>query len=293
MKNNTAQNTPRPHSKADKATLSTVSIDAALLPCANTKKPSLTWPPFLPKKLTVDGVTYAAFGFGAQAAAYKAGECVGKVGHSFDQSRQLRQRAGDSVPDQTARSNVDSFNQSVLLTAGHLTSGRLNPRLVANARVDNQLRIWMDHTPAVETIVNPNAIAEYEPAKVKKLIDEFATFFLRSFKSGACDTECSLFTNYGFFPTTKSLTCFDFGSITYDYTEARKSVTGQVTAREIKRLLHGEIDPPNRDWPDWFYKGQVREALRPHPQLFNYYVAHMTEVVTLRALEQLWPKRYR
>lgn len=111
--------------------------------------------------------------------------------------------------------------------------------------------------PPVMQEFSPEAIDKYPIEKVKELIDKFAECFVRGFRSGLCETECSLFTNYSL-ASSGNLTIPDFGNVTYDFTEAKASVSGVITQEEIEQFLLGKEVPQNENWPDWFKKGQVR-----------------------------------
>ena len=249
-------------------------------------------PAFLPESLTIDGQRYDYLARGAQAAVYcNENQEVVKRSYTLAEGVQLLQN--QSNPIAKAQENIDHFLEITGLTKEHLKSGRLDPGLVANARIDSEGRIWQSWAPSVEVDFIPDAISKYEPRKVKELIDKFAECFVSGFKSGLCETECSLFSNYSLRGKDGALTIPDFGNVTYDYNEAKASVAGRISEKEIQQFLLGEEVPLNQNWPDWFKKGQVRETLRSSPQLFRYYVQRMSETVNEQTLEANWPKEYR
>jgi hypothetical protein len=248
-------------------------------------------PSFLPDSLTLNGVKYPYLARGAEAAVYGDSN-LGILKRSFTVD-EMERTHGDNL-DLIGRGleNIAKFHRVTDLTKKHLESGRLDPALVANTNIDEQRMIRQAWAPPVMQEFSPEAIDKYPIEKVKELIDKFAECFVRGFRSGLCETECSLFTNYSL-ASSGNLTIPDFGNVTYDFTEAKASVSGVITQEEIEQFLLGNEVPQNENWPDWFKKGQVRQALRHSPQLFRYYVQKMSEVVNAQTIEAHWPEEYR
>ena len=248
-------------------------------------------PPFLPESLTLNGVEYSYLARGAEAAVYGDSN-VGILKRSFTVEEMDRTHGDNLDLIERGRENIAKFHRVTDLTKKHLESGRLDPALVANTNIDDQRLIKQAWAPPVMQEFSPEAIDKYSPERVKELIDKFSEYFVRGFRSGLCETECSLFTNYSLAPSG-NLTIPDFGNVTYDYIEAKASVSGVITQEEIEQFLLGNEVPQNENWPDWFKKGQVRQALRHSPQLFRYYVQKMSEVVNSQTIEAHWPEEYR
>jgi hypothetical protein len=249
-------------------------------------------PSFLPDSLTVSGVTYFYLARGAEAAVYYDHESSSILKRSLT-VREMRQiHSHDKNLMQRGIANITKFHRVTDLTKQHLESGRLDPALVAHTSIDDRRMIKQAWAPPVETEFSPTAIDKYPSEKVKELIDKFAKCFVRGFRSGLCETECSLFTNYSL-ARNGELTIPDFGNVTYDYSGAEASVSGVITRKEIEQFALGNRVPQNEIWPDWFKKGQVRQALRDSPQLFRYFVQTMSERVNVETLETYWPEKYR
>jgi len=248
-------------------------------------------PPFLPDSLTLNGVEYSYLARGAEAAVYGDSN-VGILKRSFTVEEMERLHGDNLDLIERGLENIAKFHRVTALTKKHLESGRLDPALVANTNIDDQRLIKQAWAPPVMQEFTPEAIDKYPPERVKELIDKFSECFVRGFRSGLCETECSLFTNYSLAPSG-NLTIPDFGNVTYDYIEAKASVSGVITQEEIEQFLLGNEVPQNENWPDWFKKGQVRQALRHSPQLFRYYVEKMSEVVNAQTIEAHWPEEYR
>lgn len=250
-------------------------------------------PDSLRSEIEIDGVAYSFVGLGAQAAVYGAGNKILKVGHSIHQSFEVLEQMFPGSGNTLARAmeNSQAWNDIIVEMRAHLESGRVAPALIANTSIEESGLIWQDKVTPVEEYYNAEKITDYSTSEIKGLIDSFAESFISSWRAGMADTECSLFSNYGFGQDT-SLTMHDFGSATFSYSEALQSVRGQVTKAEIDLFLDGADVPQSEDWPDWFSKGQVREALRASPELFTYYVETMSNTVNVTSLEKHWLQDY-
>jgi len=243
--------------------------------------------------LRINGQEYTALAQGMQARVYIHSDQIVKVGHTLEQAIQIFQKAGHSDAEKDAHESVAHWTALVREVREHIASGRLDPGLISGTRIDHLDRVWQDRTPPVELTFDPEKIGSYDPQSIRSLIDKFAEHALLMWKCGAHETERSLFTNYGLHPTDGVLTSPDFGNVTFSYNQARDSIQGTVTTEDVEAFLSGKPTAQKESWPDWFYKGQVREALKAHPDLFQYYVTKMSEALSMKKLELSWPQKFR
>jgi len=244
------------------------------------------------RSLRIDGQEYTALAQGMQARVYIHGDQIVKVGHTLEQAIRVFQKAGHSDAERDAHESVAHWTALVREVRENIASGRLDPGLISGTRIDHLDRVWQDRTPAVELTFDPEKLGSYDPQSIRSLIDKFAEHALAMWKCGAHETERSLFTNYGLHPTDGVLTSLDFGNVTFSYNQARDSVKGTVTNEDVEAILSGKPTAQKESWPDWFYKGQVREALKAHPDLFQYYVTKMSDALSVEKLESIWPQEF-
>jgi hypothetical protein len=248
--------------------------------------------PSLGNQIKVDGKFYTYLAEGAQSKVYRNQDEILKVPLTPDQIHENQKRFTHVYgADCSIQSATDAHHRWIELIRqfkDKIDSGSIPSDLFADLRIGADNLMFQKRVIIVEERFDPKSLTD--TGAFKKLVDDFADIHLKLWRYGMCETECSLFSNYGIDPHTGKLVVPDFGSVSFSLDRARRSVGQHISVEEAVEFMARSDLTPEPHFPEWFGSGQVREFLRPYPELLAYYIDKMSTALTPDKLEILWAK---
>lgn len=182
--------------------------------------------------------------------------------------------------------NWNKFSGSRILgVKERIESGKIDKSIMAEATIDNELRIYQEKVSMVGELAEAGKISDIE---MKKVIDQFIELNEKLWNGGVYEKEFSLFTNCGI-NKNGDLALVDFGLVSFEYEEAKKSVDISLSFEEAVDIINSENEESKERLPSWL-RGQVVNIFKCTPDLLEYYFEQMSVCMSVENLESRWPK---